>query len=154
MSALLIKNDSDAYGLCGKVCLSDLLRWKATVMRLPTHHFMFLILRRTDKKHHGSLQRQRNYFIISFGISKSLQYCVETLNKKFKTTVLKIQDYSTENSRLQYWLKCCVTDRRLFFNNHTYCARALWSALVPRSNATRTSGQMLFLFEMLIMPRR
>lgn len=26
VSALLIKNDSDAYGLCGKVCLSDLLR--------------------------------------------------------------------------------------------------------------------------------
>lgn len=54
-SALLIKNDSDAYGLCGKDCLSDLLRWKATVMGLPTHHFMFLILRSTDKKHHGSL---------------------------------------------------------------------------------------------------
>lgn len=67
-------------------------------MRLPTHHFMFLILRSTDKKHHGSLH-------VRFSSeSKTKKWLYHKFWNKQESAVLswyfkqKIQDYSTDSS--------------------------------------------------------
>jgi len=53
-------------------------------MGLPTHHFMFLILRSTDKKHHGSLNMRFSSRIKDKEITARV---LEVKCLKFKSTI-------------------------------------------------------------------